>query len=224
MMKNALAVLVAVIMVASVLPADAATGFTARGGTLGIGIEITQSIVPRVNARVGYNYFKYDYNTTKDGIPYEFDLRLRSANFFADFHPFVGSGFRLSAGLLYSKNRVDLTAQPSISYDIGGQTYTSDDIGTLTGKADLKDWPLYVGVGWGNAASGSIGLAFDLGVAFSGSPAVDLNSAGGGLTGAAALELEQRLTTEEQNLEDDIKGFKFYPNLSLGISLHVPGL
>jgi len=200
------------------------TGFTVRGGTLGIGLEVTQSIVPKVNARIGYNFFKYDYETTEDNIRYEFDLRLRSANFLADFHPLSGfmAGFRLSGGFLYSKNRVDMKALPSGTYEIGGQTFTAAEVGTLTGKVDLKDWPIYLGIGWGNASSGFLGLALDIGVAFSGSPAVDLATSGGDLSGDA--DFQRRLVQEEADLEDEIKAFNYYPNLSLGLSFHIPGL
>jgi hypothetical protein len=222
-MKTTASILATALLMFVAVQSEAATGFTARGGTLGIGLEVTQSVVPKVNVRFGVNFFKYDYDTTKDDIRYDFGLRLRSVNIFGDVHPLPAffSGLRLSAGLLYSKNRVDMVALPSGTYEIGGQTYTSADVGTLTGKVDLKDWPLYLGIGWGNAASGVIGIAFDVGVAFSGSPNIDLNTTGL-LSNDASFR--QELAREQTDLEDELSVFKVYPNLSLGLSLHIPGL
>ena len=117
-----------------------------------------------------------------------------------------------------NNNKIDLKAEAATSYDIGGQTYTPAQVGTLTGKLDFRKISPYLGLGWGNAVGTDKkwGLALDLGLVLSGSPNVDLSTTGGLLTSDAAFQAD--LAREEAQLKDDISFFKYYPALSIGVS------
>ena len=195
--------------------AYAGIGIAARAGTQGLGIEVTKSLVPVVNVRGGGYFLGYGRDVTKDDITYDFDLKLRSFSLMMDVHPIPLMGFRLSGGLILNNNRVDMTAVPQGTYEIGGQTYSGAQVGQLLGEMTFRKAAPYVGLGWGNATRSRIGFAFDLGVAFQGTPNVDLD-----VTGPIAQDPNFRadLQREEQNIQDDVKIFKYYPVVSIGLS------
>jgi hypothetical protein len=195
------------------------TGSFALGvkvGTLGAGLEGTARINSSINARLGVNVFEYDYSGTEDDIKYDFDLELLSVSTLFDWHPF-GNIFRFTIGGLYNQNSLDMTANPAGSYSIGDTTYTPGEVGTLTGELDFEDFCPYIGIGWGNAVDKNKqwSFSFDLGVIYQGEPSVNL-SATGTLSGNAAFQAN--LAREQQNLEDELEDFQFYPVVSFGIS------
>jgi len=76
----------------------------------------------------------------------------------------------------------------------------------------------YAGFGWGNAVGKNkrLGVSFELGVVFQGSPDIELESTGGALSSSPALQAE--IAKEEKKIEDDIDDFEYYPVIALGIS------
>ena len=193
-------------------------GVTGKAGSLGIGVEVTKSLVPMVNVRGGLNFLNYNFDQSEGGNEYDFDLKLRSFSVLVDFHPIPRRGLRLSGGIIFNNNHLDMVSVPSGSYSIGNRTYSGAEVGTLTGKVDFKSTAPYVGIGWGNATNGRFGVAFDLGIVFQGSPQVALAA-----TGIVASDptFIQELNRENQELENDISGFKYYPVISLGLSLNL---
>jgi hypothetical protein len=187
-----------------------------KGGLLGAGLEVERSFNDKVSARVGFNYFPFDYNGTEDDIEYDFELDLMSLGVFLDWHPFEGS-FRLTGGVIYNGNSLDSTAQSAATYEIGDQTYTGNQIGTLNGEIDFNDFAPYAGLGW-NTAFGKDrhwGFIFELGVMFQGSPEADLTATG---PIASQPDFMTELAKEEDNLQDDLDDFNLYPNISIGLS------
>jgi hypothetical protein len=111
-----------------------------------------------------------------------------------------------------------MVSVPSGSYSIGNRTYTGAEVGTITGTVDFASSAPYFGVGWGNATSGRLGIALDLGLVFQGTPQVSLLT-----TGILSSDptFVQELNREVQELEDEIKEFKYSPVISLGLSLNL---
>ena len=184
--------------------------------TLGLGVEGTARILPKLNARLGINYFLYTYDEEADDIDYDIDLNLFSGAVLLDWHPFAGT-FRISGGFLLNKNELDMDARPNEPVEIGDQEYAAADVGTLSGDLDFRSVAPYVGIGWGNAVGEDKrwGFVCDLGIVFQGSPDADLAA-----TGPIASDptFQADLAREEENLEDDLDFFKYYPVISFGIS------
>ncbi len=202
----------------SATAAHAGTGVSARVGTLGLGVDVTQSLLPMVNARLGFSYFTFSYSTTTDGIDYDYDLNLGSGQLLLDYHPIPLMGFRLSGGTLINGNNLDMAANlPDIEIPIGDETYTASEVGTLTGDIDLNTFAPYLGIGWGNAASSRISINTDLGVVFQGSPSVTLHSVNGTLSDTQ--QFKDALEQERQSIEDDLDVYKYYPVFSIGIGV-----
>lgn len=193
-------------------------GVTGKAGSLGIGVEVTKSLIPHVNIRGGLNFLNYAFDQTEGGNDYDFDLKLKSFSILADLHPIPGRGLRLSGGIIFNNNHLDMVSVASGSYSIGNRTYTGAEVGTLNGTVDFKSTAPYFGIGWGNATSGRFGLALDLGVVLQGVPQVSLTA-----TGLVTSDptFVQELNREVQELENDISEFQYYPVISLGLSLNL---
>jgi hypothetical protein len=118
--------------------------------------------------------------------------------------------FRLTAGLVGGNNRIDVNSQTA-SFTINGATHT----GTLSGtvKPGHSVAP-YLGVGYGNVWTRGVNFYFDAGIVFQGSPKVDLTCSGSGCA-AAQGDIE----AEERRLADELKRYKYYPVLNVGITI-----
>ena len=100
--------------------------------------EFITDIKPKLNGRVGFNAFNYDYDTTEAGIKYDLDFDLLSFSALLDWHPYDGR-FRVSGGIVINQNEVDMVAKSAASQTIGKVTYTAAQIGTLKGNIDFND-------------------------------------------------------------------------------------
>ena len=186
-------------------------------GTTGGIVEAQAELTPNIQLRGGYNYFQYGADDSYDDIRYNGDLDLSTVGAFIDFRPFGGS-FIITGGAYFGEKTQNLTAEPGQTYQIGGQTYSSAQVGTLTGSADLEDTAPFVGLGWDTTfqGDGNFGFKFIAGAMFTGSPDVELTSTGGSLSNDP--NFQQQLATEEQNLEDDVDKFKVYPVVQAGLT------
>lgn len=187
----------------------------AKSGTLGLGGEFTAKILPAVNWRVGYNTLDFEYDDLEiEDVVYDASLDFSSFTALADWHIFEGS-FRISGGVISMDHtgRLDARLKENNTIEINDHEYSSSDIGTLTGKIKYDKVAPYVGIGWGNPFinNSRLGLACDLGVAFTNSPEVSLSATG------MAAGLQDDIEIERQKIKDDMKSYKFYPVISLSI-------
>jgi hypothetical protein len=151
---------------------------------------------------VGLNQFSKTYTTTSNSVNYEGKLKLSSADLLLDWHLFNGVT-HLTAGLVYNNNKVDLTSNGS--YTINGNLYS----GTLNSTVTFNKVAPYLGFGWSGQAKNT-GLSFksDFGVLFQGKPKSTVT--GSGVTAAD-------LATAQNELDDSLKNFRYYPVISIGI-------
>ena len=200
---------------------DVAIG--AKASTLGFGGEVTVGLTPSFNLRGGYNGYNYTGSTSQNQINYNYKLSLGSFPVLLDWYPFEHSGWRLSPGVIFNNNKVTATGTSAqvLSYTIGGTTYTSTQIGSLTGTVDFNKTVPYAGLGWGNAVAKNSGLSFifDLGVIFQGTPKVALNASN--LQNNPAIvqtAIQNSINKEITDLKDKTDKFKYYPVVSIGLA------
>jgi hypothetical protein len=117
--------------------------------------------------------------------------------------------FRLTFALAYYNqvSNLELTPEPGGSYNIGNGSYTSAQIGTLTGKVSHHVGAPYFGVGWDFLRNKNLGFTIDAGAYYRNDPDVWLSSTG--TVSAADLALEA------QNIKDDT--LTFVPVVKLGL-------
>jgi hypothetical protein len=218
------ALAVAVLLSAPAVLADA--GVAVRAGTLGLGLDLDFQIVGPLNARIGYSGFNINRTVDQTDVTYDGKLKLSSVTALLDWRPFYGS-FRLSAGLLGSGTKIDITGTPSAAgtFTLNGHTYTSQDVGTLNGEIKPNSGAVpYVGLGFGNVAgtSGHVHVLFDLGAAYGGSPSVALaGTCGPAAPSGSALctQLQADVAQEQAKLAKDVTILKWYPVVSLGVGV-----
>jgi hypothetical protein len=196
-------------------------GFAIGGGvgTTGGKIEAEVSVTPHIVLRGGYNYFKYDVDNGYEDIDYTGDLDLTTWGAFVDLHPF-GGAFMLTGGAYIGDKGLALTASPSSTYEIDGQTFTAAEVGTLHLDANMESTAPFVGLGWDTTFSGDgpWGFRFVAGAMFTGSPSVDLYTVGGTRTPTQDAALQQAIADEEVNLQDDVNDFEVYPVVEAGLT------
>jgi hypothetical protein len=194
---------------------------TLRVGTLGFSLEAATSLNGKVGVRAGGSLFSLGATETESDITYDVDLKLRSLAGYVDFHPTEGA-FRLTAGLVYNKNRIEATAVPtSGTFEVDDVTYEASQVGTLEGVGRFGSRTLapYLGLGFGSARGESrVFVAFDLGVVFQGSPTVDLSATG---PLASNAQFQSDLQSEEAQANEELAEplLRYYPVLSLGIGV-----
>ncbi len=199
----------------TVLAAGFGTGI--KVSTLGPGVEIEGRMNDNLGLRANANYLPFSVSVTADDVDYDADFSWKSGGAMVDFYPFSGI-FRITGGLFYNGNDVDLSATPSSNVTVGDSTYTPAQIGSIDGSLDFNTIAPYAGLGWsgGKAASGNWTVSFDVGVLFQGSPSVDELTASGDLAGNAAFIAD--LEKEKAEIEDEMEPFQYYPVLALTVS------
>lgn len=186
-------------------------------GTTGVGLEAQLAVSDSLVLRAGADTLRFNQDETYSDVDYDGKLKSTTAGLFADWRP-GGSAFLLSAGAYFGKRKVTLDAQPSANVEIGGATFTPAQVGRLEGEAKMSDVQPFLGAGFDNTFTrkGAWGFRALAGVAFSKSPDVSLRAVGGTFSNDPAFQA--RLRQEEQDLQDDADGFKYYPVVQIGVT------
>lgn len=184
------------------------------GGTLGVGPEVGYRVSKNFGVRANATFLGVSHDAESDGVDYQGDLDLQSYGAMVDVYPF-GGGFRLSGGARISDNKVDLVGAPSGEVEIGDDTYTAAEVGTLTGRVEANEFAPTLTIGWGGGLTRGLKFGIDAGVMFQGTPKVtELNASG---TAADDPDFQASLAAERAEIEDDIDNFKLYPVLQFSL-------
>lgn len=195
-----------------------AAGIGAGGkvSSLGVGGELVGGVMDNLNLRAGIQGITYDYDDTYSGIYYEAELELFSTMLLLDFFP-LSNNFRISGGMMLNKNELIVTGTAEDgTYNIGGVTYPSSLVGSVTGTMDFNTVSPYFGFGYGGllTESGDWHFFMDIGILYQGSPNLSY-TATGPLANNPTFQAD--LEREKQELEEDIDEFEYYPVISMGI-------
>jgi hypothetical protein len=184
----------------------------AKAGTLGIGGDLTTNLIPQVNLRGGVQWMAFGLSAEFGDIDYNLEVDFLNPMVMVDWYPFNGS-FRISGGALFNGSELHLKATSHQSIEIGDQTFTPAEYGALKGDIDFQPVAPYIGIGLGNALDPDKrwGIVSDIGIAFTGSPNIDLRATG------ADPALQAELAKEERDIQDDLDAFKFFPVASIGL-------
>ena len=203
--------------------AASAQAIAARAGTTGFGGDFSFPVTDRFGLRANLYGGSISHATTESGVRYDSKMRFNTAMGLLDFFPAAGR-FRMSAGVAYNNNRLDLHARPSSNatgtIEINDTTYNVADIGPVTGRLNFNKANPYFGVGWGNGSRNlGVGLFFsaDLGIMIV-NPRVRLDAnCPSTFSPAQCSQLQTDLREEEQQFKDSWGYHSWYPVLSFGI-------
>jgi hypothetical protein len=182
-----------------------AAGIGVRAGTTGIGADVAFGILPTLSARVGYSALKWGHDVETSNVDYDGRLELSNLNGMIDFHP-LGPIFRITGGVILNENK----------YDVRGERFGGSIRGTVEPGRSAAP---YLGIGWGTVAGTGINFYADLGVMFMGSPKARLSANCGGLSAGTCASLQNEVAAEEARLEDELKRFKYFPVLNIGLTV-----
>ena len=186
-------------------------------GTTGFGIEVAKPLSENWNFRFHGTGGNLDKSFIKSDIQYDADLKLTNIGALVDWYA-GGSIFRVTGGGFYTKNKFNVTASlVSNGNAIGNNTYTSIEVGSLTGSIETgNEIAPYFGIGFGNRADldDGLGVSIDLGAMYTGSPKISLTA--DGLLASDSTFMSD-LDEEEKNISSS-NYFKVYPVISIGIT------
>ena len=188
-----------------------------RSSTTGFGLELAKLVTDHFAIRVGGNYFKFSTSATKSSVDYDASLKMHGISGLIDFFPSARGSFHLTGGVITNPITVSGTGKPNASgtFTLNGHTYTTAQVGILTGEAKYPDAGPYLGLGFGTPArKGPFAFFFDLG-AMIGQPTVTLGASGA----AAGSQLAADLQAQADTTQHDIRKYaKVYPVLSTGLA------
>lgn len=190
----------------------ASVGLTA--GTLGIGPEVGYRVNRTVGIRANASLLSFGADFDSDDVAYRGDVDLKSGGIMLDLYPF-GGGFRVSAGARINGNKGELKATPTGTVDIGNGAYTAAQVGTITGKAEVKDFAPALTLGYGGGLRRGLAFTVEAGVLFQGAVRINEFASTGSLANDAAFRANLEL--ERQSLQNDVDDYKVYPILQLGL-------
>lgn len=201
--------------------ASADTGAGIRLGTLGVGLDVSQAVGDGIHIRANANFYDWNRSMRRGHIDYDGKLELRSFGALADWYPWR-QGFRLSGGLYLNENRVKLHTDGSrvtlngVTFDLSGSAVESVDA-----RIRFNDFAPYIGIGWGSYTlkPNTWNVIADLGVLYQQTPRVSLRAVCGPLaTPAICAQIQSQAAGEEEALRDDVRDYRWYPVLSVGVS------
>ena len=192
----------------------AGVSIAVTAGTLGIGPEVGYRASDHIGARVNATFLGFNADFDSDEITYDGKLKLKSYGAMLDLYP-MGGHFRVSAGARINKNRARVVATPSAPVEVGDTIYTPAQIGTLRGRAEVKEFAPALTLGWSGANRRGFMFGFDAGVLFQGTVRIRDFTATGSL--ANAPDFRASLEEERRELQDDVDDYKVYPIAQLSI-------
>lgn len=179
-------------------------------GTTGIGIDVATPVTPHFAIRGGVSFMpgiSFDADVDVDlkdpkleensSLNLTGNMKRASGELLVNYYPFLSSSFFVTAGAYFGGNKLlkvkghsDKLAEyvnggNQASIIIGDQEIPVDKNGDVSGGFRVSGFRPYIGVGFGRAVPKKrIGVQFELGVQFHGSP--KLYSSAGDLSGALA--------------------------------------
>lgn len=191
-------------------------GLAARGGTFGVGGEVSVDVSRFLGVRGGLGFIPITPEGDVEDVTYKVNPP-KLANVGFDVYP-TGGHFRLSTGLLF-KHDVGMDAKANQNFEFDGKTYTPAQAGTVHADVTWNATSPYGSFGFAARGKG-FGLSFDLGAVFMGEPNITFTSSGGTLSNDASFK--QSLFNEQAKAQHDAgKYLKVLPIVSLALRVGV---
>jgi opacity protein-like surface antigen len=195
----------------------AQTSAYAGFSTLGINAGYKHSFSNQFGMRMGINALNYSDTFNEKGTAYKGDLKMKSVELLADWHP-LRNGLALTAGILLNDNTFKGKAHQDMAGTVsvnGVNYYGVNARAEVSGKLGSGVTP-YLGIGYqaNPAHFRGLGLSLGLGVVFQ-NPEVSLTVSG---VSDPQGTLEENRLAAEQGLKKDMDKLKIYPVFSVGAS------
>lgn len=202
--------------------AEEGFGLDVKAGTMGVGVEISAALTPHTRIRGGLNYLIWEFDSTIGDVDYTFEPQFNSFSALFDIHPF-GGAFFLSGGAYFNNNTVGAEGSlPPESFPAEYQSFNFlSDYVSITGDVEFNPIAPYVGLGWrSNSNESGWGIGLELGVLYQGAPDVTNLRVNAPVDVNDVTEVQQFLAEQEEEIEDELSWFQWYPVASLLLTYH----
>lgn len=179
----------------------------------GVGIGVATPLSSSVNLRADLTGGSISRDFDTDTIDYDGDFKIRALGLYGDWKPFGGT-FRTSLGLVYSRTRARLVAEPrGGTFTLGNVTVNAAGE-SITATARMPRLRPYVGIGWGLSDLSRPGFTWglDLG-AIIGRPRSELQVT----PTLAAAAGDANVELERQRLRDEVRKVRAEPVIKASI-------
>lgn len=202
----------------NVMADQGSVGVGVKAGTLGAGVEVALDLTDDLDLRGGFNYIKFDFDSSISEIDYNMEPEFKNLTMLLDWYPFSGA-FRLTGGFSLNDNKVNLDGTASrdlIPLQHGQYAYLTDLV-RLQGTVEYNGFAPYAGIGWNsNHDDSGWGVSADLGVLFQGAATVsDLNVVTGLNYSAYQDRVDAYLEKQKEEIQDELDKYEYYPVASI---------
>ena len=203
-------------------------GIAIKASTFGPGLEVIKAFNIPVNLRLGGTWLRYSadissYISNANDTKVVNNIQFGTVSLFADWQ-FVNF-MHLTVGALYnfSEETIDVYLQNLIY--VGDVEVTPETMGYTSAKIYTSKINPYLGIGFGRSISKYklVGFGVDLGVAYIGSPKVDLMANGMLQPTAETITTADGATLNKEIIENNVSSYKFYPILNFQLSFRLSG-
>lgn len=196
-------------------------GLSLKVGTAGLGFDFSYSFDPHFNVRTGYSIANVSRTVNSSDMNQRGKLELSNADLLADYYPWA-QGFRVTGGLnvvnVNFKGHAEKTAGGLIYFN--GVPYSSTEVGSADLNVKWNGAKPYLGIGYdGFNSRQTAGLYFttDVGVIFSGSPKVKLDTTCIASNAIICNNIDQDSKAQQEQVKKDLHSIKWLPILQVGL-------
>jgi hypothetical protein len=196
-----------------------AQAIAAKIGTDGAGGELEVGIASRFGARIQIYGGTLSHTINKTSVVYDGKLKFSNVQAMGDWHP-LGGSWRVSAGVVFDDNKVDVTGRPSSgTFAINGNTYPAASVGSIQGKLTFNRVSPYFGTGWGISPRGKGFFgSVDLGFRWAPNHVQLTGTCGPAIQGTPlCTQFQTDVAAEQANLQDQTHYLRLWPVGQFGI-------
>jgi hypothetical protein len=209
-----------------------AVAVAVKVGSGGVGFDVATPVMRRVNLRSGATFFQYNNASfTQDGLNINGNVKLQTAGVNLDIYPF-GNSFRISPGMTFKNNNylnAALLVPGGQDFSLGDTDYTSSPTDPIHGTAAFQfgtsNLAPRLTVGFGNMLKprgGRFSVPTEIGFEYVAQPIVKLTFAGSGCNNQGCGPVDPAsVQQEQQELQSDLAPLRFYPIVSIGVSMRL---
>lgn len=211
----------AVILSTSAMAQDNPFAVRAEVGTLGVGGAVTYNVTPKVGLVFGYNGADISVKDSfdVDGVNYGLDIDSSNVYLNAELRPFE-NWFYTALGVASLDHNFKVTGTPTANstYEIRGQVYNAQDVGSIRGEVSYNGLAPYIGLGFSPTVQNRWGVFGELGAYYTGKPSISLRADNPTIASAGGVSLQDTLDAEERKFQDKFK-YQWYPMAKLGVTV-----
>jgi len=203
-------------------------GVAIKASTFGPGIEIVKAFKIPVNLRLGGTWLNYSmdisqYTSGSEDVKSINNLHFGTVSLMADWQ--FADFMHLTGGVLYNFTEEVIDVYSNDVVYVGEVEVTPETMGYTSAKIYTSKINPYLGIGFGRSISKQkvVGFGVDLGVAYIGSPKVDLMANGMLEPTADAIITADGTVYNKEIIENNIENYKFYPVISFQLSFRITG-